>query len=96
MISNSYFRAFVFSGLMFVGVLVMSIQKYGADYLSGQRGSLFVSTAVISLAITVAIVGTFSRGKPWTWLKTGAACFGCWLATLFVMVFLVLNFIRVR
>lgn len=96
-ISNSYFRAFVFSVLMFVGVVVVSYQKYGPDYLSGQRADIFLSTAGISLAITIAVVGTFSRGeKPWTWLKTGVACFSCWLVTLLVMAFLVFNFIGVR
>ena len=74
---------------MFVGLLVMCCQRYGLDYLSGRRGDMFLSLLGISLAITVALVGTFSRGeKPWSWPKTGLAYFGCWLATVFVIAIL--------
>lgn len=80
---------------MFVSVLVISYQNYGPDNFGGRQGNLFIQLLGITLAITTAIVGTFSRGeKPWPWLKTGLACLVCWVATVSAIAFLVFVFIR--
>lgn len=80
---------------MFVTVLVINYQNYGADNFGGRLGNLFISLLGITFAITIAVVGTFSRGeKPWTWMKTGLACLGCWVATVVAIAFLVFVFIR--
>jgi hypothetical protein len=94
--SNSYFRAFVVCVGLCIGVVLMSFYRYGVDYLSGRRASLFMFMLGVSLAITIGLVGSFSRRseKPWPWPKTVLACFICWLGTLFVMAFLVFTFIR--
>ena len=92
--SNTYFRAFVFSVLIFVGVMLVSFQVYGVDHWSGRRGVIDLSMVGVSLAITIALVGTFSRAeKPWPWLKTGLACFGCWLVTSLILAILVIAFL---
>jgi len=95
--SNSYFRAFVLSVLTFVAVLAISYQKDGLDSLGGRRGGMFASLVGITLAIAVALVGTFFRGeKPCPWPKMAFAFLVCWVATVVTIAFLVFVFIRPR
>lgn len=79
-----------------IGVVLMSFYRYGIDYWSGRRASIVLSMLAVSLAMTIGLVGSFSRRseKAWPWLKIVPACLICWLATLFIMAFLVFTFIR--
>jgi hypothetical protein len=94
--TNSYFRAFLVCVVLCIGVVLMSFYQYGTDYWSGRRAGIILPMLCVSLAITIGLVGSFSRRseKPWPWLKTGLACLFCWLVTLFLMAFLVFTFIR--
>lgn len=84
--SNSYVRAFLISMGLFVAVSIRYLQMYGATRDS-RHISLALSVAGFATLITTLLIGTFSRRgeKPWSWLKTGVACFGCWLAGLFMI-----------
>jgi hypothetical protein len=94
--TNSYFRTFVVCVGLCIGVVLVSFYRYGVDYWSGRRASIVASMLGISLTVTIGLIGSFSRRgeKPWPWLKTVMACIICWLATLFIMAFLVFTFIR--
>jgi hypothetical protein len=94
--SNSYFRAFVVCVGLCIGFVLMSFYRYGVDYWSDRRASIILPMLGVSLAVTIGLIGSFSHRseKPWPWPKTVLACLICWLATLFVMAFLVFAFIR--
>lgn len=81
--SNSYVRAFLVSTGLFIAVTVRYLQMYGATRDS-RHNSLALSTGGFAVLITTVLIGTFSKRseKPWSWLKVGVACFGCWLAVL--------------
>ena len=88
-ISNSYIRAFVVGALIFVAVVFGMFQKYGREW-SSRHSLLMLFILGFALVITGVLIGTFSRKseKPWPWWKVGLSSLGCWLAVLYLMLFI--------
>ena len=88
-ISNSYVRAAIVAGIMFVLVLFRLVQMRGGNWASQHR-SLIILVLGFSTAITAVIVGTISRKSksPWPWLLIGGATLGCGLLVMYAMLFM--------
>jgi hypothetical protein len=88
-LSNSYVRAGIAAGTMFVLVFLKVLQIRGGDWAS-QHTTLIVLVLGFAMVITAVIVGTMSRKseKPWPWLLIGAATLGCGLAVTYLMFFM--------
>src|SRR5947207_2680989 len=88
-LSNSYFRALVFSLGMFVAVFwrLLPENRNAGD---PRRIVLLLSFLGVASIVSTLLVGTFSRRgeKPWPWLTTGFASLGCWLAVAYAMLLL--------
>src|SRR6266487_3818599 len=87
--SNSYIRAFLVCTGIFIAVSIRFLQMYGG-VRDSRHIALAVTTEGFAFLIATVLVGTFSRRseKPWSWLKIGVACLGCWFAVLCVIVLL--------
>jgi hypothetical protein len=88
MLSNSYFRALVFSVGMFVAVFWRLFPETRSA--GDPRRVLLLSILGVASIVSTLLVGTFSRRgeKPWPWLTTGFASLGCWLAVAYAMLLL--------
>lgn len=86
-LSNSYVRASIAAGIMFILVILRLLQIRRGNWAS-RHTSLIILVLGFAMAITAVMVGTISRKseKPWSWLLVGVATLGCGLAVMYVML----------
>jgi hypothetical protein len=86
-LSNSYFRALVFSLGMFAAVFLRLFPENQAPG-DPRRTRLLLLILAVASTVSTLLVGTFAkRGeKPWPWLTTGFASLGCWIVVAYAML----------